>query len=454
MPLVNVLRNVELEKKTRTVKCKRGTKEVSDNQCTQPKPLEKVNCNTEACPKWVSGAFGECSKKCGTGEKTRTVKCKRGTKEVSEEMCTKPKPLTEEKCNTQKCPGWVSGDFGECSKKCGGGEKTRTVKCKRGTKEVSDDQCIQPKPLEKENCNTEACPKWVSGKYGECSKKCGGGIRKRTVQCKRGNVTVDDNNCTETKPANQEYCNNQDCWNKLKSSYCVGKNIWAGIKTLENCKQQCSRSDSCKAIRYYNKYCQGEGKNKKCWCGLFIGNKCNNIVTKNNYPFDSYLKPKNSYKKVLGKACFGEKGDYRYIGKKTLDQCKEKCNQNKNCQAINISKYGCSGQNENKQCNCLMYLGEKSNKNCDEKIINSWLYNLYKKNEWITVPNRWCYGFGLYSRKNRHNESYTRNRCMNDKNCKGYFYYPPFGYYYFKGTCDKNRSYYKKNATLHIKSDL
>lgn len=62
-------------------------------------------------------------------------------------------------------------DWGECSKKCGGGVRTRI-------KEPCEDQC----ELEEENCNESEC-NWSEWGQGECSKTCGSGIAVRKREC-------------------------------------------------------------------------------------------------------------------------------------------------------------------------------------------------------------------------------------------------------------------------------
>ena len=46
--------------------------------------------------------------------------------------------------------------------------------------------CIDSPPLAWQNCNVEACPsqyKWHLGDWGKCSKTCGGGLKRRTKKC-------------------------------------------------------------------------------------------------------------------------------------------------------------------------------------------------------------------------------------------------------------------------------
>lgn len=46
--------------------------------------------------------------------------------------------------------------------------------------------CIDSPPLAWQNCSVEACPsqyKWHVGDWGKCSKTCGGGLKRRTKNC-------------------------------------------------------------------------------------------------------------------------------------------------------------------------------------------------------------------------------------------------------------------------------
>ena len=62
-------------------------------------------------------------------------------------------------------------DWGECSKKCDEGVRTRIM-------ELCEDQC----ELKEENCN-ESEYNWSDWIQGECSKTCGSGIAVRKHEC-------------------------------------------------------------------------------------------------------------------------------------------------------------------------------------------------------------------------------------------------------------------------------
>jgi hypothetical protein len=176
---------------------------------------ESRECNTHACPidckmsEW--GDFGKCTKECGGGTKTKTRHV-----EIQPAHGGKACPTSlsyEEECNTHACPIDCIlspfGDFGECSKKCGGGVHSRTRTVKQPA-EHNGKECDSL--VETEDCNTQACPEhcevseWTSDHI--CSKKCGGGVITRTRKIikepKNGG-----NACGELKE--ETACNTQEC---------------------------------------------------------------------------------------------------------------------------------------------------------------------------------------------------------------------------------------------------
>lgn len=46
---------------------------------------------------------------------------------------------------------------------------------------------------------------WAVGKWGACSKTCGGGVQKRSVSCPTNHI------CRNTKPADSQACNTSSC---------------------------------------------------------------------------------------------------------------------------------------------------------------------------------------------------------------------------------------------------
>jgi hypothetical protein len=223
---------------------------MADNKCDmKTMPENSQDCNTQGCPGWVEGAWGQCDKKCGTGKKTRPVTCEIDAQEVDAAKCAKAhKPSTEMACNEWACPvpEWEMGDFGNCDKTCGGGEQTREVSCVNtvaGEKKIGaimeEAKCLEKgdKPATVSKCNEQGCPKWHAGKYGSCSKTCGSGQKERAVECKVDSDVVADKMCDkDSKPVTHGSCNTQDCKCSKKENYMsmcnkdVCTNIVSGFK--------------------------------------------------------------------------------------------------------------------------------------------------------------------------------------------------------------------------------
>ncbi|XP_037781320.1 protein madd-4-like isoform X3 [Penaeus monodon] len=128
-------------------------------------------------------------------------------------------------CNDQPCPPrWNVSEFGTCSKQCGGGVQTREVKCihevTRGgqnTIVVQDSLCPQPPQRTQQYCNIIDCqPQWVHSRWSKCSAPCGGGIKTREMKCQQtmalgSVVTRSDSECPQRKPPTLRKCNRRAC---------------------------------------------------------------------------------------------------------------------------------------------------------------------------------------------------------------------------------------------------
>ncbi|XP_077105471.1 A disintegrin and metalloproteinase with thrombospondin motifs 8-like isoform X2 [Ranitomeya variabilis] len=78
---------------------------------------------------------------------------------------------------------WVLGDWSQCSKTCGSGWKRRTVEC-LDVEGGPSDQCPQElKPEDIRVCEDLPCPMWRVGSWSYCSQTCGEGIRTQRVYC-------------------------------------------------------------------------------------------------------------------------------------------------------------------------------------------------------------------------------------------------------------------------------
>lgn len=120
--------------------------------------------------RWNITEYGECSEICGGGYQSREVGCihevTRGSENtlvVPNENCPQPKPETKRRCNEHPCPAqWKVEKWEKCSHTCGGGLKTRKIKCVKVNKsghesEVSSHYCQKKKPLMTKRCNVKPC---------------------------------------------------------------------------------------------------------------------------------------------------------------------------------------------------------------------------------------------------------------------------------------------------------
>ena len=123
--------------------------------------------------------WGECSKKCGVGVRTRIM-------EPCEDQCQ----LEEENCNESEC-NWSEWIQDECSKTCGSGIAVRKREC------PEEHQCIGS-AVESVKCGSE-CESEVTNSWGEwsnwsdCTKSCAtngkGGSTTRTRECDGTNLS-------------------------------------------------------------------------------------------------------------------------------------------------------------------------------------------------------------------------------------------------------------------------
>ncbi|XP_062508182.1 ADAMTS-like protein 1 [Corticium candelabrum] len=148
---------------------------------------------------------------------------------VDENLCDSysvvVKPNSERTCGRECIEhAWNTTSWSNCSAVCGNGTQTRGVRCRRVTsgRNVADSECIRRgvggKPPESRVC-TRVCF-YSTGRWRPCSVTCGGGKRTRGVRCIRKGTDrsmsiVRLSHCsadeTLTMPKTSEDCNRNVC---------------------------------------------------------------------------------------------------------------------------------------------------------------------------------------------------------------------------------------------------
>uniref|UniRef100_A0AAQ4S610 ADAM metallopeptidase with thrombospondin type 1 motif, 9 n=1 Tax=Gasterosteus aculeatus aculeatus TaxID=481459 RepID=A0AAQ4S610_GASAC len=101
----------------------------------------------------------------------------------------------------------------QCSSTCAGGFQRRVVVCQDENGYPANSCEDRSRPNEQRSCESGPCPQWIYGNWGECTKPCGGGIKTRLVVCQRPNgERFNDLSCEiHDKPPDREQCNTQPC---------------------------------------------------------------------------------------------------------------------------------------------------------------------------------------------------------------------------------------------------
>uniref|UniRef100_A0A8C6UNL6 ADAM metallopeptidase with thrombospondin type 1 motif, 9 n=1 Tax=Neogobius melanostomus TaxID=47308 RepID=A0A8C6UNL6_9GOBI len=127
---------------------------------------------------------------------------------------------------------WRTGPWGACSSTCAGGFQRRVVVCQDENGYPANNCEERGRPSEQRSCESGPCPQWIYGDWGECTKPCGGGIKTRLVVCQRPNgERFNDLSCEiHDKPPDREQCNTQPChsgphwspdpWSSVHLSFC------------------------------------------------------------------------------------------------------------------------------------------------------------------------------------------------------------------------------------------
>ena len=213
--------------KKRTRNCSNPEPKHGGRNCTSlGKAVEVSPCNTKPCPingdygPW--SVFSECTVSCGNGTRKRARNCSNPYPRHGGQNCSLLGPSVETAfCNTNLCPihggfsEWTT--FGDCTKSCANGTRTRARNCTNPQPNHGGRDCSSlGSSVDIQQCNVKNCP--INGGYTEwtefskCTKSCGNGTQKRARNCSNPEPQYDGANCSSLgRPLEIQQCNTHHC---------------------------------------------------------------------------------------------------------------------------------------------------------------------------------------------------------------------------------------------------
>ncbi|ELK08453.1 A disintegrin and metalloproteinase with thrombospondin motif 20 [Pteropus alecto] len=194
--------------------------EMFDQRCDHlPLPLFVTErCNTDCELRWHIIGKSECSSHCGQGYRSLDVHCmkysihKGQTVPVDDHYCSDQlKPPTREPCHGDcVLTRWHYSEWSQCSRSCGGGERSRESYCINNFgHRLADRECQDLPQVTIENCNEFSCPSWAASEWSECTATCGHGYQMRAVKCVSEllSAVLDDRMCHgASRPSDRQDC--------------------------------------------------------------------------------------------------------------------------------------------------------------------------------------------------------------------------------------------------------
>ncbi|MFH4974573.1 hypothetical protein AB6A40_001282 [Gnathostoma spinigerum] len=172
--------------------------------------LEEKPCDAPPCPFWGEWTeWSPCTATCGEGIKHRQRSCQFGIDclgSAKEEMF----------CFGPPCAAWSEWEpwskcIGHISPDCGEGQATRYRSCLNPDGSRSRD-CLG-KGEDIKTCDAGPCCQWTEWlPWGDCTRSCGGGRRSRERKCERPGDPLRSGDCSCPGAAREENdCNMQAC---------------------------------------------------------------------------------------------------------------------------------------------------------------------------------------------------------------------------------------------------
>ena len=248
--------------------------------CTNPTPEEgglyckgtsirfRFCVHNPACPVqysvWSSWSnWGQCSKTCSGGTKSRTRFCRH----LGKPQCA-GKAVETKNCNSQRCPvhgNWSAwSNWSSCSTTCSRGVKVRQRQCDNPSPLHGGHPC-QGRPSELKDCFVEHCPvrgNWGSWtKWSACSVTCATGQQHRRRVCNNTLLSQNGKTC-QGKQYESRQCLRLPC---------PPQNWWSNWSHWSKCSKSCDvgeekRTRQCLGMKPKN--CIGVSiETKKCNLG-------------------------------------------------------------------------------------------------------------------------------------------------------------------------------------------
>ncbi|CAL1266787.1 unnamed protein product [Larinioides sclopetarius] len=224
--------------RTRTVECSWQGETIDPSWCdAAKKPGELESCTLGSCEelKWIVSKWSRCDLKCGSGNRNRTVKCFSNRETLDPSVCdAENKPVEFQSCTLGPCEDvkWMVSEWTRCQDACDASIQSRQVHCadKHGVV-FPQDSCdaVEMPKLSRPCVKPWRCEIiWHASEWSECNRRCGKGNRTRTVECSSQGEVLDPSLCdADKKPAHYESCTLGPCekvkwtvseWSKCQNS--------------------------------------------------------------------------------------------------------------------------------------------------------------------------------------------------------------------------------------------